>query len=400
MNTQQLLQLRTEKGLQIAKTGKVMLSGDKWLVPSQTSDRQYHVTLGLDKKTCSCSDFEERHLTCKHIFAVQITITKSVDKQGNVTITKVEKVTYSQNWPAYDKAQITEKQRFMELLSDLLNNVGDIPNHIDRPKISKRDMIFASALKVYTQFSLRRFMSDLKEAQEKSFVVNAPCFASIGHFMQDEELTPILKSLIALSSLPLKTVETKFAIDSSGFRTTRFTQYCTERHGLGMKHAWLKAHICVGVHTNIITAVEITDEHVNDTVKFTALANETYENGFKVTELSADKGYASKSNYEFVDNIGGTAYIPFKQYKGQFAVVPQGHGIWRKMYGKFIFQQEEFMKHYHLRSNVESTFFMIKSKFNDILKSKSRTAQVNELLLKILCHNIVVINGEIKTMQL
>ncbi len=46
------------------------------------------------------------------------------------------------------------------------------------------------------------------------------------------------------------------------------------------------------------------------------------------------------------------------------------------------------MMHYHKRSDVESTFSMIKAKFGERLRSKSKTAQVNEVLCKILCHNI------------
>jgi len=46
------------------------------------------------------------------------------------------------------------------------------------------------------------------------------------------------------------------------------------------------------------------------------------------------------------------------------------------------------MRRYHRRSNVETTFSMIKGKFGDKLRSKTRTAQTNEALCKILCHNI------------
>jgi transposase len=49
------------------------------------------------------------------------------------------------------------------------------------------------------------------------------------------------------------------------------------------------------------------------------------------------------------------------------------------------------MQNYHKRSNVESTFHMIKSKFGNTLRSKTRTAQINEALCKVLCHNIVVL---------
>ena len=70
----------------------------------------------------------------------------------------LQKVVYQQNWPAYDKSQITEKARFMELLTDLLQNVGEKEYGFGRPKILMTDMLFASALKVYTQVSLRGFI--------------------------------------------------------------------------------------------------------------------------------------------------------------------------------------------------------------------------------------------------
>ena len=43
-----------------------------------------------------------------------------------------------------------------------------------------------------------------------------------------------------------------------------------------------------------------------------------------------------------------------------------------------------FMEHYHMRSNIESAFSMIKGKFGDSVRSKSDTGQVNEALCKVL----------------
>jgi len=37
---------------------------------------------------------------------------------------------------------------------------------------------------------------------------------------------------------------------------------------------------------------------------------------------------------------------------------------------------------------------MIKSKFGDSVRSKTEVAQVNEVLLKVLCHNICVVIHE------
>jgi len=54
----------------------------------------------------------------------------------------------------------------------------------------------------------------------------------------------------------------------------------------------------------------------------------------------------------------------------------------------------DFLAHYQKRSNVESTFSMIKRKFGDSLRSKTTTAQVNETLAKVLCHSLVVLIHE------
>jgi transposase len=68
------------------------------------------------------------------------------------------------------------------------------------------------------------------------------------------------------------------------------------------------------------------------------------------------------------------------------------------MYAYFIYKHDEFLEHYHKRSNAETVFSSIKAKFKDNLRSKGKTAQINELLLKILCYNITVVIQEISTL--
>ncbi len=58
------------------------------------------------------------------------------------------------------------------------------------------------------------------------------------------------------------------------------------------------------------------------------------------------------------------------------------------MHHYYMFKRDEFLQHYHKRSNVETTFSMIKGKFGDALRSKGTTAQRNEVLCKVLCHNL------------
>ena len=69
-------------------------------------------------------------------------------------------------------------------------------------------------------------------------------------------------------------------------------------------------------------------------------------------------------------------------------------GLFEKMFHYFQFKQDEYLAHYHKRSNVESTFSMIKRKFGDAVRSKTPAAMVNEVLCKILCHNLCCVIQE------
>ena len=62
--------------------------------------------------------------------------------------------------------------------------------------------------------------------------------------------------------------------------------------------------------------------------------------------------------------------------------------VWKKLYHYFALHNDEFLEKYHTRSNAEATVFMIMSMFGDCVRSKKWTAQVNEVLCKIISHNI------------
>ena len=58
------------------------------------------------------------------------------------------------------------------------------------------------------------------------------------------------------------------------------------------------------------------------------------------------------------------------------------------------------LAHYHRRSNVKTTFSMIKRKFGDALRRKAQTALVNETLCEVLCHNLVVLIREMNEVEI
>jgi transposase len=251
-----------------------------------------------------------------------------------------------------------------------------------------KDMIFSAAFKIYSTFSGRRFMSDLRESQERGYTGKAPHYNSIFRYLESEALTPILFDLIVQSSLPLKSIEVDFAADSSGFTTSRFVRWFDVKYGKPRaEHHWVKVHLMCGVKTNVVTAVEVGKPFSGDSPFFPAMVATTAEN-FTISEVSADKSYDGVKCVNAVTTAGGTPYIAMRETATGVG------GAYQKMFHYFQFKRDEFLQHYHKRSNVESTFSMIKRKFGDFLRSKTDVAMVNESLCKVLCHNIVVLIHE------
>lgn len=205
---------------------------------------------------------------------------------------------------------------------------------------------------------------------------------TINKHLEDAELTPILKVLVTQSSLPLKAVEVDFAADSSGFSANRFDRWYDEKYGTyRSEHSWVSDVLC-GVKTNVIVAAEILDRDAADCPQFGPMVNAAAQH-FAVREVSADKAYLSNGNLELVEKCGGTPFIPFKVNS-----IAGASGLWDRMFHYFHFRRDEFLQHYHKRSNVESVFSAIKAKFRDGVRAKNDAAMRNEVFCKFICHNI------------
>lgn len=381
---------RQQRGYQIFQTKRIMEHPQKdgWVAPSQSSGKKYFVS---EEFICDCPDSVGRGITCKHAYTARYYLQIEQDTPEG---TKTEKIrlTYPQAWKAYTEAQNNEVKLFDELLKDLVNEIDEPEQKMGRPRLPLREQMFCSIQKVYSQLSSRRAHSLFKNAEDREQISHAPYYNQVNKFLNREDITPMLERLVVVTAKPLKAVETEFAVDSSGFRVTGFNEYANQKyHRHKRQHKWLKAHICVGVKTNIITGIEITDEFGNDNPQFAPLVTKTSNSGFAVKEVSADKAYSSRRNYEVVKQVGGRAYIPFRS---NATAKSKGSRLWRRMYRYFQFNEEDFLAHYHKRSNSETVFHMIKMKFGDKLKSKNFTAQKNELLCKVIAHNIVVLIHE------
>lgn len=380
--------VRKLRGMRIAATIPILKKGESWLVPSESRNGYYKVSAKDDGYTCDCPDYELRQKKCKHQWAVEFTTQRETLGVASDPPPRTPRKTYPQKWALYNLAQTTEKEHFCHLLRELCGVAA--PETVQRqergrPRLPLEEILFASAYKVYSSLSGRRFMTDLRGAKKDGLIEKVPCYNSIFQLIEKKSSTALIKTLIELSSLPLRSIESTFAADSTGFGLHRFYRHYSAKYGHDQfSRDYIKVHVMVGVKTHVITAVEVTDRNAHDSPQFRHLLSATHKR-FMMREVCADKAYSGHDALLMVDLMGATPYIPFKSN----AKVSRRAVVWNRVFHFFQLHRDEFLERYHQRSNVESAFSAMKRKFGEFIRSRTPTAQKNEMLLKILAHNIV-----------
>ena len=391
---------RQRRGIAIATLTKIEQTRIGYKVPSQSGNGTYVVSLD-DEPFCTCPDFEKRQQPCKHVYAVQFTIERETHEDGSTTVTKTIQVTETSQWHIYNEAQTHEQERFTELLQALCEGISNPPHRTGRPRLPLSDVVYSLASRAYSTMSGRRHASKLREAEANGVIAKAPSYNSAFRYLENPELTPLLKSLIEETAKPLKAVEADFAVDSSGFATNTYSRWFDHKWGKERsRQTWVKTHIIVGVKTHVVTSVEATPTESADTKQLPYLLERTAQT-FEIGEVTADKAYCDRRNLHAIADAGGVGYIPFRSNAtGQASSKHAYDSLWHRMWHYYNFNRAAFLEHYHKRSNVETAFSMIKAKFGGSVRAKSPVAQVNEVLCKVLCHNICVLIQSIYELEL
>ena len=238
-------------------------------------------------------------------------------------------------------------------------------------------------------------MTDIRRSYDENFLDVTPHNSTITRYLTKVDLTPVLKYLVALSAKPLAAVESQFAIDSTGFSSTTYARWFDHKWGKEVKKAqWVKAHILCGVKTHIITAADVSGPHDHDTNFLKGLLDQTAET-FNVKTLSADKAYLFSEHFDALEALGGQLLVPPKID----TVLPNSPSdpvktAWDRALHYFCYRQSEWFDLYHTRSQSETVMDMLKERYGEKILSKDPVAQTNEVLARVLAHNIYILIRE------
>jgi len=303
---------------------------------------------------------------------------------------KKKRKTYSQNWSVYTLCQEQEKLMVYKIINDVIDclNFSQTYKGNGRPNVILKEIIKELIIKQFNGFSSRRNKSELILVKGLGYINKEYHFTTLCKYLRKEELTPILHLIYKALADPLKSLENYFSTDATGFSTFDKKRWVEIRLDLKEHKDYKKLHVVTGNLTNVITSVDVSEGTWHESPYFKILLKDTAKR-FNVKEISADAGYLSRENCNTANKLG---VMPYIMPKKNVSARSKGSATWHRMIRLWKNNESLFREHYHQRSNVESTFSMIKRKFGTYLRSKNDTAKFNEILLKVICHNACVLS--------
>lgn len=293
---------------------------------------------------------------------------------------------------------------YLRGLVDVIAKGEETDNTLGRPSVPIDDAIFCMVLKTYLKATNRKAVSYFEDACKNHFIRKPPQPSTLGKYFGDMEMTNVLDALLHLSARPLGSLEATFAIDSSGFRTTCYDHWNEEKwkrraKGDQKENIWKKMHIVIGVRSNVVVAMKVTDNRgvgIGDVSQFDYLMRDV-SNFYSPSIVLGDKAYLSRANFELAQNLGFLMFVPPKKNTIRRA----GRAVsWREMIVFCEAHPESFDRIYHQRSNVETTFMAMKKRLGETISNKSERGQINELYCKAIAYNISLLANAYFTLGL
>lgn len=105
--------------------------------------------------------------------------------------------------------------------------------------------------------------------------------------------------------------------------------------------------------------------------------------------LCGDKAYLSRKICDAIAKHGGRPYISIK--RNVTRIRSKGSKAWREMLVMYRRSRKLYKKRYHRRSLAETAVSTVKRRFSHTLYSEKRKGQKNELRLKVITYNLLII---------
>ena len=376
---------REKRGLMLAAVAKIERRKGIWIVPSQTGSVTSYL-VSLKQRTCTCPDFEGGTPKCKHIWAAEAVARKQREKaEGEESIApKLTNPKENARGHAEFPRQ-SETSLFKTLLFDLCRPLAT--NGLRR--IPVNEMMFAAVFKVFSALPAQRFIQEMKVAQDDKYFSRPFCLNSVLRFFYEEEMTEGLHRLIKQSSLPLGEIEANFAEDSIRAPITRLVRWFDVRFGRTYCGSdWLLVDAMTGLQTQIVSSVNVRGRQEDEPPLLGSLrTGRRFVRQDRVATVSSNPLKDSVDNTEELRSAVQLVFEPTN--------VPGYAGLWDKLLILCKLNRHSLAAHFGRRNASDSVLRTIQGNFKGKVQSKTETAAKNEVLARIVCHNICCVRDAI-----
>jgi hypothetical protein len=404
--------VRSQRGLALAREKRAAIKalvGTKYLVPSASDNGSAYV---VDTKieACSCLDWmklggHDRPHRCKHLWAV-IHVLKLADGSELLVAEKPDepdepKKKYQRHcsWKTINACRTLIPRLGPIFIEDLVDGSGLFapkPGKRGRgaPPVPERDIVVTALLREFGQApaGTAQVLAEDYCAAGTVHMTKVPSYNTLLERFADPALMPKLHHLLAGSALILLPFETGFSVDGTGFGTSVYDHFFTEKHGKKAqkrrptkRSRWVEAKTVYGVRTHVIPAVQVTEQHAGEAPVMPELLRRTIANGAKVSEWYADAAYCAEECAAAVEKVGAQFFV---DWLGNRTGRTKKAALWR-LHQKFDLDRDLYWSHYDKgRPLAETGNMMLKTRFGHSLKSRTANTQYAEVMLRCICHNI------------
>jgi transposase len=312
---------------------------------------------------------------------------KLIDKQPKSSANKKD------NWSEYNEARKNELSQLFNLFQELKCEYKELILATRGCPLPAWEILFCIVLKIYFCKSSSRTCSILEELKIQDYLPHIPHKNSLTNYLNLESLTPHLLTMIEMTSLRFRDIETNFAIDSTKLKI-RGTHIRKDKKGRKEKKCnYVMLHAICGYKTHIVSACAVTTRFGSEQEFFQPLLDDTLRN-FKVALIAGDKNYSSEKNMQIAEERG---VKPCLTPKKNFVIDSNKNSEIRcESIRKYREGNDEDLQPYRDRKRIETVFSMIKARSGDNLLTRRFRSQVNEALTMVLCHNLCVLNSHRK----
>ncbi|MBI2105881.1 transposase [Candidatus Woesearchaeota archaeon] len=296
------------------------------------------------------------------------------------------------DFTAINQAHQWEPYIFLKILNNTLLTLN-LPNGYKgtgRKSVPLKEKIIIGCVKQYHLRGARRTVYHVKSAYNENYLkatnFSDNYFNRINDYINDPSLTPYIQKLITRLSEPLIQNENFFACDGTGFKESsgkrRYKDIRTDKE---KKRSYTGLHAICGVNSHVIPYAIVAKGYEHDSKFFEELVLKTKEK-FHIKEIYVDTAYHSKKHSFFCESLNIKLYVKPKE---NTVAKPMDYTSWKRDVIRYYEDAEQKEKRrYSLRANVEASFHMLKTVLSDFTRHKNHTARINELLLRVACHNI------------